>query len=780
MLYKSVFKHFLRRGFQVALLSFIMIMSAFIFVVMGYSIKALKDPSEAYFDDYNQEDFNVVMFEQIMPFDRESLDPSSIGDSVSLSELYHHDENVFDALILNRIDAYEDSFASTMLEERLHKDLYYDLDGVQHFMRIMTDMDAINQTYVMEGRKPETAQEIALTKVYADANGLDLGDDITFHEKDYEITGFVLFPDYTLALFGNEFIINNETRTLALLSDEAFRTLPEELGVTLAGVFTGGTEKTQKDLTGHDLPFVINTSLTSQTIRSGAIYDEIAGSEAIGLILSLVIASIAVLIVAIMVSRMLFEQRGAIGILKALGYTKKEIAFPYLLFVLILALPGLLIGYVLGLYIATPLKDLFAGIYLLPDDPVEPSLAIFFQSIGIPLIFLLLLGYAVVMRLLKEHPVDLMRPPIDRASEKVSKMPKLFRRLPLLKRIRHAYIWRHKSRFAVFVLGVFTAIYLILIALSMTNVFDRMFKDYYDSIDVTYMAYCESYTACTTDVSHELVLEIHHVMQDEKSVTVVGLDPESTLHPLFENGREITDKLSRDGVIITRSIAMETGIGKGERITLSYGNISIEKDVLGIQDELGAAKVYVSRRALSDELSLGMSENLGNVLYATEEPSGDFVTVINVRDLVDQSKDMSNLMVYMSIVMTISAMAIGIVVLVLIIVLSIEHYSYDISLFKVIGYDDNEVKGIFVNSYVLYVGLIYFFSLPLAWLTIKAMVWYMATQYGMIFPMALSFEMILLSFVGSVLIFLVAVPITYRKITNMSLADALKIYQGVT
>jgi len=777
MLYKSVFKHFLRRRFQVVLLSFIMIMSAFIFVVMGYSIRALKEPSEAYFEAYNQEDFNVVMFEQIMPFDRENA--LAIGDSVSLSELYHQDEGVFDALIDHRIEAYEDTFEKTMLEERLHKDLYYDLGGMQHFMRILKDMESINRTYVMEGRKPVTDDEIALTKVYGEAHGLEIGGTLTLHGQAYEITGFVLFPDYTLALFGSEFIINNETRTLALLADEAFKSLPEELGVTLAGVFTD-QEQTQMDVSDHDLPFVIHTSLTSSTVRSGAIYDEIAGSEAIGLILSLVIASIAVLIVAIMVSRMLFEQRGPIGILKALGYTKKEIALPYLVFVLILALPGLLIGYGIGLYLATPLKDLFGGIYLLPSDPVRPSLDIFLQSIGIPLVFLLLLGYLVVMRLLKEHPIDLMRPPIDAAATNVSKMPKIFKRLPLLKRIRHAYIWRHKSRFSVFVLGVFTAVYLVLIALSMTNIFDRMFKDYYDSIDVKYIAYCQSYTDCEADVDYERVLEIHHVMLDDMSVTVVGIDSDTTLHLLYENGRDITDRLSSDGIIITRSIAMKTGVEKGDRLTLSYGDVSIERDVIGIQDELGASKVYVGRSVLSNELSSGMTDNLGNVLYTRDEPSGDYVTVIDVQDLLEQSRDMSNLMVYMSVVMTISAMAIGIVVLVLIIILSIEHYSYDISLFKVIGYNDREVKGIFVNSYALYVAFIYVLSLPFAWLTMEAMVWYMATQYDMIFPMDLSLPMVLGAFVGSILIFLVAVPITYKKIVNMSLADALKIYQGVT
>jgi ABC-type antimicrobial peptide transport system permease subunit len=62
----------------------------------------------------------------------------------------------------------------------------------------------------------------------------------------------------------------------------------------------------------------------------------------------------------------------------------------------------------------------------------------------------------------------------------------------------------------------------------------------------------------------------------------------------------------------------------------------------------------------------------------------------------------------------------------------------------------------------------------------KAMTWYMATQYSMIFPMSLSFVMIGVAVIAILLIFIIAVRLTYRKITDISLAEALKVYQGVT
>jgi len=143
MLYKSVFKHLKKRIFQVILLTLIMIMSAFIYVIMEYSISALKNPAEDFFETYVQEDFNVTVSEQILPFDLENLDAVDIGDSVTLSDLYHNNYDTYITLINNRLSAFSNTFEDTQLEPRLHKDIYYTYDDEQHLMRILKDMDEI-------------------------------------------------------------------------------------------------------------------------------------------------------------------------------------------------------------------------------------------------------------------------------------------------------------------------------------------------------------------------------------------------------------------------------------------------------------------------------------------------------------------------------------------------------------------------------------------------------------------------------------------------------------
>jgi putative ABC transport system permease protein len=780
MLYKSVFKHLKKRFFQVILLTLIMIMSAFIYVIMEYSISALKNPAEDFFKAYVQEDFNVTISEQILPFDLENLDTSDIGESVTLSDLYHNNYDSYITLINNRLSAFSNTFEDTQLEPRLHKDIYYTYDDEQHLMRILKDMDEINQTYVTSGKKPQTNNEIALIEVYALANNLNIGDQIVLQNQTYTITGYVLFPDYTLSIFGNDFIINNQTRTLGLLSDQAFSNLSQTMDLTLGGIFLDDDKPTSY-FNNHNLPFVLSIALTTNTMRSGAIYDEIAGAEALGLIISLVIASTAVIIVALMISRMLFEQRGAIGILKALGYKKREIALPYMIFVLIIALPGLLIGYGLGLNLATPMKNLFASIYLLPNVAVEPSIWVFIQSIIIPLLFLMGLGFIVVFRLLQKHPVELMRPPVEKTPKKLWKLPKLISNLSLLKKIKHAYVWRNKSRFIVFYTGVFTSVFLILIAFSMMGVFDKLFNDYYESIDVKYIAYCEQATVCETpDINHDKVLEIPYVMLDNQSVTVIGLSPDNFYHPLYQNGTKITDKLSKEGVIITESLSMEKGLKTGDNITLSYGNISFSANILGVQDELESSKVYVNREAISLYLSLGTNPNLFNAIYTVDRPTGDYISIIDIEDLLSQSEDMSQMMVVMSVAMTFSAIFIGVIVLLLILMLAIEHYFYDISLFKVIGYNNKEIKGIFINGYLIYIILIFLMVLPIALISFEVMMWYMSTQYGMIFPMTLDVLKIMTSLLITISIFYIVTPLAQRKVNQMSLADALKIYQSVS
>lgn len=778
MLFKNVIRDFKKRIIQVVLLAVIVTLSSFIYVVMTYSVSAMKAPTEQYFEDYHQEDFNVSINNQVLGNDLSLISSDNLDDVNTLSDLYHLDSDEFSAVINDRINRFETAYDKVEIEARLHKDVIFDFSDIQHTFRFLKDADNINLSYITEGRKPIAVNEIALTKYYAEAHDISIGDMINLHNMDYLVTGYVFFPDYSLIIFGNEFIINNKTRTLALLSDEGFYQLEANLEVVFAGLFTDDVNRAQY-IRNINLDYILSVNLTENTMRSGAIYEELAGGEAMGILIALIIAVMAVFVVALMISRILNDHKGAIGILKALGYKSYEVTLPYLLFILLLSLPGLLIGYGLGYLLADPLKNIYVGIYILPNAPVTQNISVFIISIILPMIILLGLGYVVISRLLQKPPVDLMNPKVvkNKPSNFKIQIPFL-QKAKLLTRLKHAYIIRNLVRFSLFLVGVFTSVFLILMALSMVNIFDKAINQHYNQIDTNYIGYCNPSQGCGEESTpHDIVIELPNVMVDDINTLVVGLDSNNSFYPLFQDGENITNKLDEEGIIITKGMSLTTGLKVGDKVTMAYGSYELDVDILAIQDEYGTDKLYINREAVSLFLTGGFSSNYYNAVYAESELSGDYQYVLNIDDLIEQSKDMSNLGNVMSYVLIVSSVFIGVIVMMLISSLSLEAYFYDISLFKVIGYTDKEIQTVFINSYRLYTALVFFITIPFTLGSFYLITWYLSSQFGMVFPMTLGWVDYLIGFVLTMSIFYISVPIAKHKLDKHSLQQALMIYE---
>lgn len=193
MLFKNVLRDFRKRLVQVILLAVIVILSSFVYVVMTYSVSAMKGPTEEYFEDYRQEDFNVIINNQILETEFEILSLENTNNINTLSDLYHLDYDEFSLVISNRINRFENEYEKVEIEARLQKDIIFEVDDIQHTFRFLKDAESINLSYIAEGTKPISANEIALTKYYAEANDISIGDSITLEDKTYLVTGYVFF-----------------------------------------------------------------------------------------------------------------------------------------------------------------------------------------------------------------------------------------------------------------------------------------------------------------------------------------------------------------------------------------------------------------------------------------------------------------------------------------------------------------------------------------------------------------------------------------------------------
>jgi putative ABC transport system permease protein len=247
---------------------------------------------------------------------------------VTLSAVADINPPCYELLLTRRIDAIEDTYDNIDLEMRLSKDVYFRQDEVSYRFRVVKDMDTINQSFVIAGERPDQDDELTVSEVFARKNQLEIGDSWWIGNDEYTISGFVLFPDYSLTLMGTELIIDNQTQSVVLMTDAAFDALDERTDATIAGVLQEGytkeafQEEVIEDFRNvEDLDFISLVVLTENNMRSGAIYAELEGGKGTTIVLSLLIASIALMIVGVLVSRILESQKGPIGIQKAMGYT---------------------------------------------------------------------------------------------------------------------------------------------------------------------------------------------------------------------------------------------------------------------------------------------------------------------------------------------------------------------------------------------------------------------------------------------------------------------------
>ena len=72
--------------------------------------------------------------------------------------------------------------------------------GRENTLRIFRDREQVNLLCLMKGQAPQNPGEMVLDRMYADNNGIAVGDSVRFGLEEYKVTGLVAFPDYS-ALF---------------------------------------------------------------------------------------------------------------------------------------------------------------------------------------------------------------------------------------------------------------------------------------------------------------------------------------------------------------------------------------------------------------------------------------------------------------------------------------------------------------------------------------------------------------------------------------------------
>lgn len=200
--------------------------------------------------------------------------------------------------------------------------------------------------------------------------------------------------------------------------------------------------------------YVLDRNTNPGFVSYGADADRI---DAISKVFPIFFFLVAALVCLTTMTRMVEEQRGQIGIFKALGYGKAAIAAKYLFYAGSATILGSAAGLALGfLTFPAVIYKAYGILYTLPPAMLEFNVRYALVSSLMAIISTFAATFWACWNELAEVPAELIRPKAQAPGKRVflERIPLLWERLSFLRKVTMRNLFRYKKRFFMTVLGV--------------------------------------------------------------------------------------------------------------------------------------------------------------------------------------------------------------------------------------------------------------------------------------------------------------------------------------
>jgi len=187
------------------------------------------------------------------------------------------------------------------------------------------------------------------------------------------------------------------------------------------------------------------------------LYDSATKIDSIAAVFPLFFILVAFLMCMNTMTRMIEEERGEIGLLASLGYSRSKIICEYIIYVCFSTLIGLILGLTIG-YLVIPIiiYRVYISMFILPD------LIVYFNTpvaIGISLSCLgimSLVTFYTVNHNFRQMPANLLRPEAPKMGKKVllERIPILWKKFSFTWKVTIRNLFRYKKRIIMTLIGI--------------------------------------------------------------------------------------------------------------------------------------------------------------------------------------------------------------------------------------------------------------------------------------------------------------------------------------
>ncbi len=460
--------------------------------------------------------------------------------------------------------------------------------------------------------------------------------------------------------------------------------------------------------------------------------DTVNQMQIIGLIFPIFFFLVAALVCLTTMKRMVDEQRGQIGIFRALGYSKFKCAAKYLIYALSATAIGGIIGAVLGIMIFPPIVyGTWNIMYNLPPLNYETP---WFNMLVAVVIFLILMGLTTFSSIRVETAQVtsvLLRPKAPIAGKKVflEKIPFIWNKFSFTTKVTARNLIRYKQRFFMSVFGIAGCTCLLVSGFGMQGSIGGIADIQYNELTL-YTALVS--TSQNTEDATDIISEINSIDDNLKmqaittyaSATTFGNEELVAYIQIYDGNEELksmniirdtgTKKeitLSDDSLLISKKLSELLGVGIGDEVTIKSINEETQTATIGgiyekyINHEILMSSEYY-KKLFSESIesnAILIRGDLGGEPVREEILNLDNVNGITLNESIIASFD--NISTSMNIVVAviiISAAALAFVVLSNLTSINLSERKREIATLKVLGFRHNETKDyIFKENMVL-------------------------------------------------------------------------------
>ncbi|MDY7600203.1 FtsX-like permease family protein [Streptococcus suis] len=448
---------------------------------------------------------------------------------------------------------------------------------------------------------------------------------------------------------------------------------------------------------------------------------------AVGNVFPVVLYLVAALVTFTTMARFVDEERTQSGLLKALGYTNRQIMAKFILYGLAAGLVGTIVGIIAGNLLLSPLIS-----DIITQTTVIGPAKLHFYPLWTGLALLLSLAssvlpaYLVARRELTEKPAQLLlpKPPVTGSSIWLEKWLAIWSRLSFTHKVTARNIFRYKLRMLMTIFGVAGTVALLFgglgIRSSISGVVQRQFGEliHYDMLVVE-----------NSRATEEELDKLTHFLQSDQVRQSLPVAFEQLNQTVEENGQRknlsislyISDrrdfgnqvslesstgqpiKLSDRGIVLTEKLAQIYGVSVGDKLSLTLEDKEVSVRVEAVADMYAGHFIYMTRGYYEQvtgkqktanaylvqlkDSQLGHIQTLASQLLAMPAVR----SLVQNTSLIDMLTTIAGSLQTIMTILVILSILLGLVILYNLTIINMSERIRELSTIKVLGFHNKEV-----------------------------------------------------------------------------------------